>query len=392
MLKASLRRIWQRVSGSAIDDDLEPYNRRLAAVADAEARLRTMSQTQLEVEARRCLAELRASPDHRARIARADPLFAAVREAGRRLLGVRLFDEQVIAGMALAQGRVIEMQTGEGKTLAAVAAVMLFVAAGQGVHVWTFNDYLAQRDARWMAPIYRLFGLRTAWVTHHLTSAARREAYRADVTYSSAKEVGFDLLRDQLVTSTSERVLRRLHAVLVDEADSLLIDEARTPLVLAGGDEAVDLGLGRLLPLIEALQQGLHVDTDEHERNVYLTDAGTTRLEAELGRGCLHEQQNLQLLTLARRAPPRRGRAGLARSPGPNAVEAPAREPCGGGAGARPASSAAGPAGRRLGRAPGSCRRDQGGDPPPQHRRRQPAGLEGRAHRHFQRHAAAVPR
>ncbi len=290
-----LRSLWGRLTGSPLSEDLEPYRRRLAEVAALEARLAALADDELAGEARRCLAEL-GSEEVAARVARAAPLFALVREAGRRLLGERLFDEQVVAGLALAEGRVAELQTGEGKTLAAVAPAILLAAGGAGVHVWTFNDYLAERDARWMAPLYRLFGLRAAHVAHGLPAAARRDAYLAEVTYASAKEVGFDFLRDQLATAPAERVLRPLHAVLVDEADSLLVDEARIPLVLAGGDEELELGLERLLPAVRALRPGEHVEKDAEGRHAFLSDAGIARLEAELGLD-LYAQENLRLLT-----------------------------------------------------------------------------------------------
>ena len=146
-----------------------------------------------------------------------------------RVLGFDLFDVQLQAALALADGKIVEMQTGEGKTVAAVPAIAWFARAGQGVHVLTANDYLARRDAAWMGGIYRGLGVSVGVVQQHMTSAERRAAYQCDVTYGTANEVGFDYLRDQLILDPSEQVLRPLAVAVFDEADSALIDEARIP-------------------------------------------------------------------------------------------------------------------------------------------------------------------
>src|SRR5262245_22603245 len=152
-----------------------------------------------------------------------------------RVLGVQMFDEQLMASIALAQGEVVEMQTGEGKTLAAVPAIAWLAREGRGVHVLTANDYLARRDAEWMGAIYAELGLSVGSIQQGDPADARRAAYRADITYATAREVGFDVLRDGLALDPEAQVLRPFAAVVVDEADSLLIDEARMPLVIAGG-------------------------------------------------------------------------------------------------------------------------------------------------------------
>ena len=161
-------------------------------------------------------------------------VFGLVCEAARRTIDQRPFDEQIVAGLAMAHGRIVEMQTGEGKTLAATLPVALWALDGRGVHVLTFNDYLARRDAEWMGPIYAALGLSVGFVQRDMRPDERRRAYRADITYVTAKESGFDHLRDLCVASLDEVVHRPFHVALVDEADSLLIDEARVPLVLAG--------------------------------------------------------------------------------------------------------------------------------------------------------------
>jgi preprotein translocase subunit SecA len=299
MLRERLHALWRRISDSPVSGDLTPYRRRVAEVAALEPSLKAQSQAELEETARQCLHRLRAAGDGDGDAGSVAPplLFALVREAARRQLGVRLFDEQVIAGLALAEGDVVELQTGEGKTLAAVAPTVARATAGRGAHVWTFNDYLAARDAEWMGPLYRLFGLRAAAVLHDTPPELRRDAYRADVTYSTARETGFDFLRDQLVSRRDERVQRPLHALLVDEADSLLIDEARIPLVLAGGAASLDLDFERLIPLVRALDPGVDFDRDETQRNVFLTDAGIAKLEAQLECPSLHAEGGHALLT-----------------------------------------------------------------------------------------------
>jgi len=228
--------------------------------------------------------------------------FALVREAARRTLGQRLYDVQIMAAAALQRGKVAEMQTGEGKTLAAVAPVFLQALRGRGVHVLTFNDYLARRDANWMGPIYEFLGLSVDCVQEGTERAARQAAYKADVTYLTAKEAGFDLLRDQLCLRVEDQVQRPFHSALVDEADSILIDEARIPLVVAGDVERPSPELARLSDLARRLDSGLDYDTDEHGRNIFLTEAGSHRAEALLGCGSLFAPENTPLFAEVRNA------------------------------------------------------------------------------------------
>jgi preprotein translocase subunit SecA len=229
-------------------------------------------------------------------------LFALVLVAAERALGLAPYDEQVIAGLAMGEGKVVEMQTGEGKTLAAVAPVALAALAGEGAHVLTFNDYLARRDAAWMGPVYRLLGLKVAHVEQAMSSVERRRAYAADVTYVTAREAGFDFLRDALALEPSDLVQRPLAFALVDEADSLLIDEARIPLVIATQEETPRSGLERLAAMVRGLVAGLDFDLDEQGRNIALTDGGASRLEAALGCGSLYDAVNQELLADARNA------------------------------------------------------------------------------------------
>ena len=224
-------------------------------------------------------------------------VYALVREASDRTLGLRPFDEQVLAALALDNGNIVEMQTGEGKTLAAVMPVALNALTGRGAHVLTFNDYLARRDAEWMGPVYRALGLSVGFVEHGLDAATRRAMYACDVTYVTAKEAGFDRLRDLLAMDTADVVHRTFHFALVDEADSLMIDEARVPLVIAGAMERMASRAPLLATIAASLLPGVHFDSDEYGRDIELTEAGVEHVERVLGCGGLHQPTNLALLT-----------------------------------------------------------------------------------------------
>jgi preprotein translocase subunit SecA len=223
-------------------------------------------------------------------------VFALARESAERALGMRPFDVQLMAGVALSRGKLVEMQTGEGKTLAAVLPACLNALAGGGVHVLTFNDYLARRDAAWMGPVYRFMGLSVGAIQEGMSVDLRREAYAADVTYATAKEAGFDFLRGGLCRAPDELVHRPFNFAIIDEADSILIDEARTPLVIAGERPGSQTSLYRIAELIAALARGEDWETDENGRNVSLTERGGDRLESALGRGDLYAAENYLLL------------------------------------------------------------------------------------------------
>jgi preprotein translocase subunit SecA len=223
-------------------------------------------------------------------------VFAVAREAAVRALGMRPFDVQLMAGVALHRGKLVEMQTGEGKTLAAVPPACLNALMGRGVHVLTFNDYLARRDAAWMGPVYRFLGLSVGAIQEGMSVDARRAAYAADVTYSTAKEAGFDFLRDGLCRTQDELVHRPFNFVIVDEADSILIDEARVPLVIAGERPGSQTSLYRIAEEVAALAQGDDWETDENNRNVSLTERGVDRMEEALGCGDLYAGENYLLL------------------------------------------------------------------------------------------------
>ena len=223
--------------------------------------------------------------------------YALVRETAWRTLGLRPFDVQVIAGIVMHQGKLAEMNTGEGKTLVAVFPAYLNALTAKGVHIHTFNDYLARRDAAWMGPIYEFLGLRVGCIQEGLSHTERKKAYAADITYSTAKEAGFDYLRDHLCYRAEDLVHRGFHFAIVDEADSILIDEARIPLVIAGSTERPKADPGNLAQIAKGLKEGIDFETDEGKRNIYLTHSGLRRIENLLECKNLHAHENLDLLT-----------------------------------------------------------------------------------------------
>lgn len=227
----------------------------------------------------------------------APEVFALTREACARTLGLRLFDVQMMAGLALHEGRLAQLATGEGKTLVAVPPALLHALGGRGTHILTANDYLAARDAAWMGPAYAFFGLSAAAIAQDTPPADRRRAYAADVTYVTAKEVGFDFLRDHTALDRANLVQRPYHFAIVDEADFLLIDEARVPLVIAGAAETPPVPHARLAELARRLSPGIDVQIDEHQRNVSLTDAGLERCEDALQTRSLHTSDQPLLLS-----------------------------------------------------------------------------------------------
>jgi preprotein translocase subunit SecA len=224
-------------------------------------------------------------------------LIAVTAAVASRLLGLDMFDVQLQGALALARGSIAEMQTGEGKTLAAVPAVAWYARHKAGVHVMTVNDYLARRDAAWMGEIYRFLGLTVAHVQQGMTAAERRAAYASDITYATANEIGFDFLRDRLALRLDEQVQRPFATAVIDEADSILIDEARIPLVIAGGDADDNAWAGAADHVVRNFRVPVHCTVDAGSRNVALTDAGITAVENAFGCANLYDARNFNLLT-----------------------------------------------------------------------------------------------
>jgi preprotein translocase subunit SecA len=235
--------------------------------------------------------------------------FAVVREAGRRVLNMRHFDVQLIGGMVLHQGKIAEMKTGEGKTLVATLPVYLNALGGRGVHVVTVNDYLAKRDSEWMGKLYSFLGLSVGVIVHNLDDRERREAYAADVTYGTNNEFGFDYLRDNMKFDLRDCVQRRHNFAIVDEVDSILIDEARTPLIISGASEESTDKYARVNRIIPKLEKGEEIDVapgepaqltgdyvvDEKHRSITVTDEGWEKVESLLGIGNIADPENWDL-------------------------------------------------------------------------------------------------
>ena len=233
--------------------------------------------------------------------------FAVVREAGKRAVGMRHFDVQMIGGMVLHSGKISEMRTGEGKTLVATLPCYLNALAGRGVHVITVNDYLAKRDAEWMGKIYGFLGMTVGVIVHDLDDRERRAAYAADITYGTNNEFGFDYLRDNMKFELSELVQRGHYMAIVDEVDSILIDEARTPLIISGPTDQTTDKYERVNKIIPSLELGEFTETieektytgdyvvDEKTRSITVTDEGWEKIEGLLGIGNIADPENWDL-------------------------------------------------------------------------------------------------
>ncbi|MGH9398301.1 MAG: preprotein translocase subunit SecA [Terriglobia bacterium] len=218
--------------------------------------------------------------------------FAACREVARRALNMRHFDVQLIGGMALHEGKIAEMKTGEGKTLVATLPVYLNSLEGKGVHVVTVNDYMARRDAAWMGPIYRMLGLSVGVIVHDLDEEQRRAAYGSDVTYGTNNEFGFDYLRDNMKFELPDLVQREHHYAIVDEVDSILIDEARTPLIISGSSEESTEKYYRIDKIIPLLEEAKDYDVDEKLRTASITETGVEKAEKALNIENLYDPSN----------------------------------------------------------------------------------------------------
>ncbi|EPR33077.1 Protein translocase subunit secA [Alkalidesulfovibrio alkalitolerans DSM 16529] len=287
-----LKFIAKKVFGSAAEryvkkakpfvDQVNALETQWQALSDHEFPARVAAWRQ-EVEQGRDLSEI--MPD----------VFACVRDAGRRVLNMRHFDVQLIGGMVLHEGKIAEMKTGEGKTLVATLPVVLNALTGKGVHVVTVNDYLARRDAEWMGAIYNFLGLSVGVIVHGLTPEERRAAYGADITYGTNNEFGFDYLRDNMAFSLSQLVQRGHNFAIVDEVDSILIDEARTPLIISGPSEQSTGQYVIVNDLVPKLERERDFTIDEKARSVSLTEEGVARVEDLLKIENLFDPANITL-------------------------------------------------------------------------------------------------
>ena len=282
--------IARKIFGSANDRRVKGYKPRVSEINALEAEVSALSD-----------AELAARTDtFKAQIASGEatldellaPAFATVREAAKRVLGQRHFDVQLIGGMVLHEGSIAEMKTGEGKTLVATLACYLNALSGKGVHVVTVNDYLAKRDSEWMGRVYRFLGLTVGVIVHGLDDAERRDAYACDITYGTNNEYGFDYLRDNMKSALSEMVQRGHNYAIVDEVDSILIDEARTPLIISGPIDDKSELYTQIDLLLPSLHKGDY-ELDEKQRQVSLSEAGNEHIEALLREAGLLKEGSL---------------------------------------------------------------------------------------------------
>jgi preprotein translocase subunit SecA len=294
MLGALARRLF----GSANDRYVKSLRPTVALINDLEPQLEAMSDDELRDRTRQFKQQLADGAELEDILVEA---FATVREAAKRTLGQRHFDVQLMGGIVLHRGMIAEMKTGEGKTLVATLPVYLNALAGKGVHVVTVNDYLAHRDAEWMGQIYRFLGLEVGVIVHELDDAQRQQAYLADVTYGTNNELGFDYLRDNMKFRLEDMVHRPFNYAIVDEVDSILIDEARTPLIISGPTEDNSELYQRVDKLIPPLAPEDY-EKDEKQRTVTLTEAGVEKIEAMLREtglmetGTLYDIHNVSLV------------------------------------------------------------------------------------------------
>nr|MBP9175038.1 preprotein translocase subunit SecA [Hyphomicrobiales bacterium] len=284
-----LRSIAAKLFGTTNDRKVIKYRPPVEEINRLEAEFAALSDADLKAKTASFRADLAAGKTLDDLLV---PAFAAVREASKRTLGMRHFDVQMIGGMVLNDGAIAEMKTGEGKTLVATLAVYLNALEGKGVHVVTVNDYLAKRDAAWMGKIYEFLGLTTGVIVHGLSDTERRDMYACDVTYATNNELGFDYLRDNMKYHLNEMVQRGHHYAIVDEVDSILIDEARTPLIISGPlDDKSDLynTLDKYIPELTADDYEL----DEKQRSCTLTEKGNEHLEQVLSAAGMLKGDNL---------------------------------------------------------------------------------------------------
>jgi preprotein translocase subunit SecA len=300
-----LNRALSKVFGSQHERDIKRVQPLVDAINELEPQIERLSDAELKAK----------TPEFREQIANGAtlddllvPVFAVAREAARRTVHMRPFDVQLIGGIVLHQGKIAEMKTGEGKTLVATMPVYLNALEGKGAHVVTVNDYLAGRDAEWMGQVYQFLGMTVGCIQTGITDAERQQAYAADITYGTNNEFGFDYLRDNMKFDLQAMVQRGHHFAIVDEVDSILVDEARTPLIISGpSEESVDkyYRIDRIIPKLERgeeIEEGEIKYTtgdflvDEKAQTVTLTDDGVGKVEKLLGVKNLYDLENMDLI------------------------------------------------------------------------------------------------
>ncbi|MGO9590771.1 MAG: preprotein translocase subunit SecA [Candidatus Acidiferrales bacterium] len=298
-----------RFIGTKHERDIKKIGPQVAAINELEPEMKKLTDAQIAERAAALRAEVqerlegveRDDPDYKRKLQEAfEPAialaFALTREVGRRTIGMRHFDVQLIGGIVLHEGKIAEMKTGEGKTLVATLPAFLNSLAGQGVHIVTVNDYLARRDAEWMSPIYTMLGLTVGVIVHDLDDVQRRAAYAADITYGTNNEFGFDYLRDNMKYDLAQCVQRGHQFGIVDEVDSILIDEARTPLIISGPAEESTDKYYRIDKIIPKLIPDMDYTLDEKLRTATLTEEGVSKCERLLNLGNMFDPDNMELI------------------------------------------------------------------------------------------------
>src|SRR5216683_3431179 len=312
-MASALTQISYKIFGSKNDREIKRLQPSVGRINELEAEFEQKSADDLRALIAQLKERVSAIEEHEDREDAMWELipevFAAVREASKRTLGQRHFDVQLIGGMVLHQRKIAEMKTGEGKTLVATLPAVLNALAGRGVHVVTVNDYLARRDAEWMGRIYNFLDLSVGVIVHGLTDAQRKVAYGADITYGQNNEFGFDYLRDNMKFNLEDYVQREHNYAIVDEVDSILIDEARTPLIISGASEESTDKYYKVNRIIPKLEKGEEIEgppgepaqltgdfvVDEKHRNITVTDEGWEKVEQLLGIGNIADPENWPL-------------------------------------------------------------------------------------------------
>src|SRR5215813_10589148 len=291
--------VLRKIAGTKNQRELKRMHPVVARINEREGWAKSLSDEQIREQVRGWRKEVAdAAPAEKSAVL--DRIlpdgFALTRESSVRALGMRHFDVQLIGGMGLHKGMIAEMKTGEGKTLVATLPCVLNALEGKGVHVVTVNDYLAKRDAEWMGRIYRQMGLSVGCVVHGLTDKQRQKEYGADITYGQNNEFGFDYLRDNMKFRLADYVQRELHYAIVDEVDSILIDEARTPLIISGPTEENTDEYYRIDRVLPGLLPDQDYALDEKTRSVNLTDEGVEKVQKRLGISNLYDPSEVETL------------------------------------------------------------------------------------------------
>ena len=282
----------KKMLGNGNDTQLKKLNKPVEAVMALEDEYRKLTDEQLQAKTEEFRKRLNNGETEDDLLPEA---FATVREAADRVLGMRPYKVQVLGGIVLHQGRIAEMKTGEGKTLVSTMPAYLNALRGEGVHIVTVNDYLARRDSEWMGKVHRFLGLSVGLIVHDLDSAERQKAYACDITYGTNNELGFDYLRDNMVIRQSNLVQRGHAFAIVDEVDSILIDEARTPLIISGqGEKSTEL-YDRVDAVVRTMKPGIHFEVEEKKKAVTLTDDGARKVETAFGIDNINDPENSEL-------------------------------------------------------------------------------------------------